>query len=97
MASLEELEQRLSALEGRVGMEAGLRASGDRDLSNLASTLRAQHHVLQALALTSSEHNQRLAEVTGILREHDLKFEAVERQLGTIIGLLNRLIEEPGQ
>jgi hypothetical protein len=33
MVNLEELDRRLAAVEERLGLEAGLRASQDRDLS----------------------------------------------------------------
>jgi hypothetical protein len=36
----EELESRVTALEERIGQEAGLRASQDRDLSSVESGIR---------------------------------------------------------
>jgi len=53
----------MASLEERLAQQEGLRASQDRDLSDLAATLRAQHHTLQALALTSSEHNFMLTDL----------------------------------
>ena len=63
MSDFAELAGRLAALEERVGQGEGLRASQDRDLSDLAATYRAQHHTLQALALTASEYHMSLSEI----------------------------------
>jgi hypothetical protein len=44
MSGLEGVERRIVALEDRLGVESGLRASGDRDPADMAQTLRAQQH-----------------------------------------------------
>jgi len=69
MSELDELERRVAALEERVGMEAGLRASVDRDLADLGSKIRATHHLVQALAITQSEHTNKLDHIIAILEE----------------------------
>jgi uncharacterized coiled-coil protein SlyX len=73
------VEERLAALEERVGMEAGLRAAGDSDLASLSLKLSAQHHLIQALSITQSEH-------TG-------EFTKIHTKLDTIVNLLTTLIE----
>ena len=78
-------------------MESGPRASADRDLGDVTQTVRAQHHLIQALSITQSQHGE-------LLRAHG---EAIERlrhdhgaKLDQIITMLGRLIDgdrEPGQ
>ena len=84
------LEERVAALEERLEMEAGLRASGDRDQASLARTARAQHHLIQALAITQSEH-------TDLLRAHGDAIEALRTEHGAklnqIITMLGRLLD----
>ena len=41
MSSLEELERRIAAIEERLHVELGLRASGERDLADMAQILGA--------------------------------------------------------
>jgi hypothetical protein len=90
MSSLEELEQRITAIEDRLGVEAGLRASGDRDLGDMAQTLRAQQHTIQALAITQSQHN-------GKLDRHEESLTAAHGKLDRIITMLNRLLDNDEQ
>ena len=85
MSSLEDLERRIAALEGRIGVEAGLRASGDRDLADMAQTLRAQRSTIQALAITQSQHNEKLD-------RHQDSLTAAHGKLDRIIGMLHRLL-----
>lgn len=63
-------EERLRAVEERMDMESGLRASIDRDLSNLSLRLDSANTLIQAVALTQSQHTRVLWEHTGMLREH---------------------------
>ncbi len=86
------LEKRVAALEERVGMESGLRASADRDLSSISQTLSAQRHLIQALSITQSEH-------TDTLRDHTESLALAHRKLDQIIGLLNVVIakDNPNQ
>jgi hypothetical protein len=90
MSSLEELEQRITAIEDRLGVEAGLRASGDRDLGDMAQTLRAQQHTIQALAITQSQHNEKLD-------RHEDSLTAAHVKLDRIITMLDRLLNHDGQ
>jgi len=90
MSSLEELEQRIAVIEDRLGVEVGLRASGDRDLGDMAQTLRAQQHTIQALAITQSQHNEKLD-------RHEDSLTAAHGKLDRIITMLDRLLDGDGQ
>jgi len=85
MSSLEELERRLAAVEER--LKSGLRASGDRDLGDMAQTLRAQQHTIQALAITQSQHNEKLD-------RHEASLTAAHGKLDQIITMLGRLLND---
>jgi hypothetical protein len=87
MSSLEELERRITAIEERLNVESGLRASGDRDLADMAQTLRAQQHTIQALAITQSQHNEKLD-------RHEASLTAAHGKLDQIIVMLGRLLDE---
>lgn len=82
MASLDELADRVAALEERLGVESGLRASMDSDLSSINAKLAAQHHLIQALSITQAEH-------TG-------EFAKLHTKLDHIVALLERLITDEG-
>lgn len=83
------VEERLAALERRVEMESGLRASADRDLSDIATSVRAQRHLVQALSITQSEQ-------TEVLERHTEALSRVEAGIAHILTSLNRLIERDG-
>ncbi len=86
MSSLEELERRIAAIEDRIGVESGLRASGDRDLADMAQTLRAQQHTIHALAITQSQHNEKLD-------RHEDSLSAAHGKLDRITAMLDRLLD----
>jgi hypothetical protein len=90
LSSLEELERRIVAIEDRLGVESGLRASGDRDLADMAQTLRAQQHTIQALAITQSQHNEKLD-------RHEESLTAAQGKLDRIIAMLDRLLDTDGR
>lgn len=81
MKSYEELEQRVEALERRVAEEAELRAAVDRDLADQGATIRATHHLVQALAITQGQHTQ-------TLRDHGERLAAIERKIGEVASLV---------
>ncbi len=54
------LEERVAALEERLAMQEGLRASMDDDLSSVAANTKANNLLLQALSITQSEHTKKL-------------------------------------
>jgi uncharacterized coiled-coil protein SlyX len=84
MSNLEDLEQRVAALEERQSMEAALRAAGDLDLAGVVARVRAQTRLIQALGTTQSEH-------TAMLRSLDAKVTDHGEKLDRIIGLLDHL------
>jgi hypothetical protein len=96
MASLEDLEQRLAAVEERLGMEAGLRASQDRDLSSLKAELRSANNLLQALALTQSDQTRMLTGLEATVAEHGERLGRIEDGVRQILALLNQLTMEGG-
>lgn len=87
ICTLEELEWRIAAVEERLGVESGLRASGDRDLADMAQTLRAQQHTIQALAITQSQHNEKLD-------RHERSLDEAHGKLDQIIAMLGRLLDD---
>jgi hypothetical protein len=90
MASLEE---RIAAIEDRLGMESGLRASQDRDLADLKTGLRAVNNLLQALALTQADQSRDLAEIVTAQVDQGERLIRLEGGVQQIIALLNQLIE----
>lgn len=90
-----DLRQQLRQQQDRAGMEAGLRAAQDRDLSAMANALAAQRHLIQALAITQSDHTSALAEHTTMLAEHTRMLTGLQQGVQQIIGMLARLLEEP--
>jgi chromosome segregation ATPase len=81
MSGFEELNRRVAALEERVSMESGLRASVDRDLADITQTLRAQKLSIQALAVTQSHHTVKLGQLSIVLDRHT---ETLDRHTMTL-------------
>jgi hypothetical protein len=83
------LEDRVKAIEERLSMESGLRAAGDRDLSDLGATVRAQHHLVQALSITQGQHTEALRQlnetVEQVRRDHGAKLDQIVRLLDQLI------------
>jgi len=61
----EDLEQRLTAVEERLDEQSGLRASQDRDLSDIGEGVRAHRKAIQVLRKTQSEHTRKLDHLNG--------------------------------
>lgn len=78
------LEERVAALEERLNQEAGLRASGDQDLSDLTSAVRAMRHLVQAVSITQTEQTQKLERVEAAVAR-------VEGGVSDILRMLERL------
>lgn len=85
------LEDRVTVLEQRMDMEAGLAASRDRDLSELTTTVRSHTRMLQAVQERQAEHSKILehhttilGQQTAILREHSLRLASVEEAVGAL-------------
>lgn len=83
---LAALASRVTALEQRVGSEAGLRASGDRDLADMGQTLRAQQYLIQALAITQAQHTTKLEDLR-------TRFEDLHVKTDQLVVMLTQLIE----
>jgi hypothetical protein len=106
MPSNEELSARMDALEARMDLESGLRASVDRDVADQGAAIRATHHLVRALAITQGEHTRTLAghtatlaEHTTILARHTEILGRNQRSLTLAHGKLDRIIgllEPPG-
>jgi hypothetical protein len=94
MSTLEELERRVAAIEERLSVESGLRASGDRGLADMAQTLRAQQHTIQALAITQSQHNEKLEQHNEKLDRHEASLTAAHGKLDQIITMFGRLLND---
>jgi chromosome segregation ATPase len=94
MSSLDELERRIAAIEERLNVESRSHASGDRDLADMAQTLRAQQHTIQALAITQSQHNEKLDRHEEKLDRHEASLTAAHGKLDQIITMLGRLLDE---
>jgi hypothetical protein len=80
------IEARLTAIEDRLGMEAGLRASLDRDLSTISQRQAAANHLIQALSITQSQHSEELATHTELLRSAHTKLDLLVLMLGRLGG-----------
>lgn len=96
MVSLDELDRRLAAVEERLGLEAGLRASQDRDLASLKTELRSANNLLQALALTQSDQTRILTGLETTAADHGERLGRIDDGMRQIIALLNQLIEQGG-
>jgi hypothetical protein len=83
---MSDIEARLSAVEERLGMQEGLRASQDRDVSDMRDSLRAQTHLIQALAITQGQHTQSLERVFE-------RLDDVDAASLRIIGMLRELLD----
>ncbi|GGN28677.1 hypothetical protein GCM10010109_47100 [Actinoplanes campanulatus] len=105
-AKLPTIEVRVTRLEKRMDEVERLRASQDRDLSDVVEKLRAQDSLLQALAETQAEHTATFARHTATLDQHteqltriEARFDGLEARFGglesgvqEIIGMLETLI-----
>jgi chromosome segregation ATPase len=94
VSSMEELERRLASVEERLGLEAGLRASQDRDLSSLKLELRSANNLLQALALTQSDQTRMLTALESAVAEHGERLERIEGGVQAIVSMLTTLLEK---
>lgn len=70
--------------------------STDRDLSDIATSVRAQRHLVQALSITQSEQTEVLERHTQALERHTEALSRVEAGIAHILTNLDRLIERDG-
>jgi hypothetical protein len=85
VSELEDLRDRMSALESMVRREAELRAAVDQDQSDMAGQVRAMHHLVQALSITQSEHGEKLTRMTNWARRHDGRLNRIEEMLEQLL------------
>jgi hypothetical protein len=81
---LDEIGQRLVALESQVNSEAGLRAMMDRDQAWLTTRLDAQDNLLRALSITQSEHGMRFNRI-------EERLSRVEERQGSLEVVVGRV------
>ncbi|EXG80064.1 hypothetical protein [Cryptosporangium arvum] len=93
------LERRVSVLEERMDVESGFRIGIERDLDKITQRQVAQGQLLQALALTQSEHTERLSRIETKLGSYEtrmgaleMKVGALEMKVGSLEGGVNRII-----
>ena len=92
-SELEDVQQQLAALAGRVDGIEGLRTMMDRDLADLKQRMDAQDLLLQALHVTQSNHTQRLTRIEDSLGRVEADFRG---NLDTIVVMLDRIVP-PGE
>jgi hypothetical protein len=96
MSDIEDLAARVAAIEERVGMEAGLRASQDRDLADMRDSLRAQTYLIQALSITQGQHTEQLRRIEERLGLVEVATDHARGRLEYIVGMLETLISREG-
>lgn len=79
------LEERVAALEDRLGLVETARTSMDEDQRGLTSQARATGHLVQALSITQSEHTEEFRKVHA-------KLDKLAAGQTAIVGLLEELI-----
>ena len=93
---LDDIRDRLIALENRLESESGLRAMMDLDQASLTVRLDAQDNLLRALAITQSDHTSRLARLEESQRRQGEALGRVEAGIRDILALLRRGGEDGG-
>ena len=80
----DRFDARLTTVEETIKTEATLRAAMDRDISDIKTEQRAQRGLMQAIAVTQSEHTTRLTAVEGRLGNVESRLGNVESRLGNV-------------
>lgn len=93
MSDIDDLKRRMAAVEATVAEQSRLRAAVDSDQADMKETLRAQHLLVQALAITQGQHTRQLEAITQKLTRLETAVAVVSRGQEQIVGLLNQLIE----
>ena len=91
--SLAGLARRVTALEERVALEAGLRAALDRDLATLQQGQQSAFMLLQALHVTQGEHTRKLDRLESTLALHAGGLAELREGQALIVQLVQRLID----
>jgi chromosome segregation ATPase len=84
----DRFDARLTTLEETIKTEANLRAAMDQDISDIKIEQRAQRGLLQAVAVTQSEHTARLTAIEGRVGIIETRLGNVESRLGNVEGRL---------
>jgi chromosome segregation ATPase len=97
----DSFEVRLATLEVKVEAEARMRAAMDHDISDIKIEQRAQRGLLQAVAITLSEHSAQLTSINEELTVVKDRLGNLEQGQGniqvgvqTIIAILDRQIDD---
>jgi len=100
VTSLEELEARVAALEQRLATQTQVWTEADTDLGSLAAHVRSQTTLIQALALTQTEHTRLLEQHGRALAGHTATLDLHTRALSGIESLLEKILRrlpDPGE
>lgn len=87
MTTMEELAERLAAVENRLGVVESLRSMTDADVSALEAKVSANGRLLKAMSEVQSDH-------TRTLRDHSGKLDKLAEGQQAIVDLLNMLIRQ---
>jgi hypothetical protein len=85
---LDDIRDRLAALEQRLESESGLRAMMDLDQASLTVRLDAQDNLMRALSITQSDHTSRLTRLEDGQRRQAEALGRVEAGIREILDLL---------
>ena len=85
---LDDIRERLAAVEARLESESGLRAMMDLDQASLTVRLDAQDNLLRALSITQSDHTSRLTRLEEGQRRQAEATGRVEAGIRDILALL---------
>ena len=85
---LDDIRERLAALEQRLESESGLRAMMDLDQPSLTTRLDAQDNLLRALSITQSDHTSRLTRLEDGQRSQAEAIGRVKAGIREIVNLL---------
>lgn len=100
MASDDDLERRVTALEAEMADVRTLAAGADADASRLDAAMRGQVRLLNALRETHAEHGQRLGRIESTVdtgfAEMRARFDVVQQGIAAIAVMLGGLTAEGG-
>jgi chromosome segregation ATPase len=84
----DKFDARLTTLEETIKTEATVRAAMDSDISDIKIEQRAQRGLLQAVAVTQSEHGADIRVIKEDVRDIKGRLGNVEQRLGNVEGRL---------
>jgi chromosome segregation ATPase len=80
----DRLEGRMTQLEAKVELEAGLRAAMDRELGTISAKLNAHQQSLNALQAVQGDHTRRLTRIEDRLTGVEGRLTGVEGRLENV-------------